>query len=104
MKAMVLPKPGPIDSAPLELRDLPVPEPGPGEILIKVEVCGVCRTDLHVVEGELRPHLPEIIPGHEIVGTVAACGPNAHLYSAHSCCPLWPRWTKAGRCRWPAST
>lgn len=60
--------------------ELPVPEPGPGEILIKVEVCGVCRTDLHITEGELPPHLQPIIPGHEIVGTIAKCGPGIHRY------------------------
>jgi propanol-preferring alcohol dehydrogenase len=81
MKAMVLTHPGPVESAPLQLRDLPVPEPGPGKILIQVEVCGVCRTDLHVVEGELPPHREAIIPGHEVVGRVAGCGPNAHRFA-----------------------
>ncbi len=67
---MVFHRPG----APLELRDVPKPEPGPGELLIRVHVCGVCRTDLHVVDGELPdPKLP-LIPGHQIVGTVAALG------------------------------
>ncbi|HKN93301.1 MAG TPA: zinc-dependent alcohol dehydrogenase family protein [Thermoleophilaceae bacterium] len=70
MRAMVLHEPG----VPLELRDVPVPEPGPGELLIRVHVCGVCRTDLHVVDGELPdPKLP-LIPGHQIVGSVAALG------------------------------
>jgi len=59
---------------PLEARELPVREPAPGELLIKVRACGVCRTDLHVVDGELRePKLP-LVPGHEIIGTVAALG------------------------------
>jgi alcohol dehydrogenase, propanol-preferring len=67
---MVFERPG----APLELRDVPVPEPGPGELLIRVHVCGVCRTDLHVVDGELPdPKLP-LIPGHQIVGRVVALG------------------------------
>jgi propanol-preferring alcohol dehydrogenase len=53
---------------------LPVPEPGPGQVLVKVHACGVCRTDLHIVDGELaEPKLP-LVPGHEIVGTVEACG------------------------------
>ena len=81
MKAMVLSQPGPVESAPLRLVELPIPEPGPGEILIRVEVCGVCRTDLHVVEGELPPHRQPIIPGHEIVGRVAGCGLNAHRFA-----------------------
>ena len=55
MRAWVLEKPGPIESAPLALRELPDPEPGPGEIRVDVAVCGLCRTDLHVVEGELAP-------------------------------------------------
>ena len=59
---------------PLELAALPTPSPGPGEVLVEVHACGVCRTDLHVVDGELpNPKLP-LIPGHEIVGTVAALG------------------------------
>ncbi|SCZ28477.1 alcohol dehydrogenase, propanol-preferring [Afifella marina DSM 2698] len=70
MRAMVLERPG----APLLLRELARPRPGPGEVLIAISACGVCRTDLHVVDGELQnPKLP-LIPGHEIVGRVAACG------------------------------
>jgi propanol-preferring alcohol dehydrogenase len=81
MKAMVLQEPGPIEGAPLRLTELPAPEPGRGEILIRVEVCGVCRTDLHVVEGELPPHRQPIVPGHEIVGRVVKSGPDAHLFA-----------------------
>jgi propanol-preferring alcohol dehydrogenase len=67
---MVLDRPG----TALVLREGPIPQPGPGEILIEIEACGVCRTDLHVVDGELpHPKLP-IVPGHEIVGRVAAAG------------------------------
>ncbi len=67
---MVLDRPG----AALVLRERPIPQPGPGEILIEIEACGVCRTDLHVVDGELpHPKLP-IVPGHEIVGRVASVG------------------------------
>jgi propanol-preferring alcohol dehydrogenase len=59
---------------PLRAAELPVPEPGPGEVLVRVHACGVCRTDLHIVDGDLtRPKLP-LIPGHEIVGTVHAIG------------------------------
>ena len=60
---------------------MPIPEPGAREVLIHVEVCGVCRTDLHVVEGDLPAHRPNIIPGHEIVGTVTECGKDAHLFT-----------------------
>ncbi len=60
----------------LALVDLPLPEPGPGEVRIRIAACGVCRTDLHVVEGELpHPKLP-LVPGHEIVGRVEVCGPG----------------------------
>jgi alcohol dehydrogenase, propanol-preferring len=70
MRAMVLDRPG----QPLVMRERPMPQPGPGEILVAVSACGVCRTDLHVVDGELpHPKLP-IVPGHEIVGRVVALG------------------------------
>lgn len=70
MRAMILQKPG----EPLRLIEKPDPVPGPGQVLVKISACGVCRTDLHVVDGDLsEPKLP-IIPGHEIVGTVSALG------------------------------
>lgn len=70
MKAMILEQPG----CPLKLVELPDPEPGPGQIQVAISACGVCRTDLHVVDGDLtEPKLP-IIPGHEIVGSVSALG------------------------------
>jgi alcohol dehydrogenase, propanol-preferring len=72
MRAMLLDAPG----QPLRLVDLPVPEPGPGQVLVRVSACAVCRTDLHVVDGELpQPKLP-LIPGHEIVGEVVRFGPG----------------------------
>jgi len=72
MKAMVLDRP----RRPLVAREVATPEPGPGQVLVRVGACGVCRTDLHVVDGDLtEPRLP-IIPGHEIVGRVAAMGAN----------------------------
>ena len=52
----------------------PVPEPGPGEVLVEVHVCGVCRTDLHVTEGDLAGHRSPVVPGHEVVGTVVGAG------------------------------
>ena len=69
-------EPGPIATRPLRRADLPVPEPGEGELLLWVRVCGVCRTDLHVAEGDLPVHRPGVVPGHEIVGTVVALGPS----------------------------
>ncbi len=74
MRAMVLTQPAPVTANPLVLRDVVPPEPGPGQVRVRIHVCGVCRTDLHVVEGEL-PHVkPEIIPGHEVVGTIERLG------------------------------
>lgn len=65
----------------LTLRELPDPSPGPGQLLIDVRACGVCRTDLHVVDGDLRAPKRPVIPGHEIVGTVAALGPGTRGFA-----------------------
>jgi propanol-preferring alcohol dehydrogenase len=74
MKAQVLERPAPVDSAPLRLVDRDPPEPGRGEVRLRVRVCACCRTDLHVVTGELDlPHLP-VVPGHQVVGNVDALG------------------------------
>ncbi|MES1943526.1 zinc-binding alcohol dehydrogenase family protein [Salinisphaera sp. PC39] len=70
MRAMVLERVG----EPLRERELPLPEPGPRDVLIRVAACGVCRTDLHVVDGELTEPVLPLVPGHEIVGRVAAAG------------------------------
>jgi len=76
MKAMQLFQPAPADTAPLQAVELPTPEPGPGQVRLKIHTCGVCHTDLHIVEGDLDlPRLPTI-PGHEIIGTVEAVGPG----------------------------
>ena len=76
MRAMRLRTPRPAEESPLELAELPVPAPGPGEVRVRVEVCGVCRTDLHVAEGDLPPRHPSLVPGHEVIGRVDACGPG----------------------------
>src|SRR5262245_31320417 len=80
MKACVLRQPAAVETQPLELREVPVPQPGEGEVLLRVSACGICRTDLHVVEGELPPKKPHIIPGHQIVGAIDRLGPEAAKY------------------------
>ncbi|MDH4210025.1 MAG: zinc-dependent alcohol dehydrogenase family protein [candidate division WOR-3 bacterium] len=74
MKAIVLEKQDLLERVPLQLKEIPLPEPGPHEVRIKVSVCGVCRTDLHIVEGELPAHKLPLVPGHQIVGIVEGLG------------------------------
>ncbi len=78
MRAWEITRPGPISTHPVRLADREVPEPGPGELLVRVIASGVCRTDLHLAEGDLPPHHPDMVPGHEIVGEVVGIGPHAH--------------------------
>jgi alcohol dehydrogenase, propanol-preferring len=74
MRAAVLHRPAPISERPLVLEDLPLPQPKAGEVLLRVEACGVCRTDLHITTGELPPLQAQVTPGHQIVGHVVAVG------------------------------
>jgi len=75
-------KPAPVDEGPLRLTDRPLPRPGPGQVRVRVSACGVCRTDLHVAEGDLPVHAPHVVPGHEIVGVVDSLGPGTSRFSA----------------------
>ena len=96
MRAMVLEAP----SRPLGERELPEPEPGPGEVLLAVRACGVCRTDLHILDGELdQPKLP-LVPGHQIVGEVVAGG--ARFRPGDRVGVPWLGWT-CGECRFCAT-
>ena len=70
MKAAILTHPRSIAERPLQITDVADPQPSPGQVLLKVRACGVCRTDLHIVEGELSPRLQNVIPGHQIVGDI----------------------------------
>ncbi|MGI6295419.1 MAG: zinc-dependent alcohol dehydrogenase family protein [Armatimonadota bacterium] len=90
MIAMRLNQPG----EPLQVVDIPVPEPGPGQVQIEINVCGVCRTDLHLVDGELpNPKLP-VIPGHEIVGTVSKLGEGIERFAIGDKVGVpWLGWT-----------
>lgn len=81
MKANLLRAPAPIGTNPLEFVDVPAPQPGPGELLVRVICCGVCRTDLHVIEGELPRRLSPVIPGHQVIGTVERGGEGATRFA-----------------------
>jgi propanol-preferring alcohol dehydrogenase len=96
MRAMVLEQ----QREPLRPAELPDPEPGPGQLLVAVAACGVCRTDLHIVDGELTgPKLP-LVPGHQIVGTVAAAGEGAERFGVGDRVGVpWLGWT-CGECRY----
>ena len=81
MRAWVVRRPRPIDDGPLALVERPVPTPTGRQIRVRVSTCGVCRTDLHLAEGDLAPHGHEVVPGHEIVGTVDATGAGSTIFS-----------------------
>ena len=80
MRAMMLERQAPIGTAPLVAREIPPPEPGPGEVRVRVRACGLCRTDLHVIEGDLPPHKLPLVPGHQVVGTVDRRGTGASRF------------------------
>ncbi len=81
MKACILHAPAPVESNPLVLEERPAPNPASGEVLVRVSFCGVCRTDLHVIEGELVPRKSPVIPGHQVIGAIEKLGPNANRFS-----------------------
>jgi len=81
MKACLLHSTAPVESNPLIYTDTATPQPGRGEVLIRVHACAVCRTDLHVIEGELPPRKSPLIPGHQVVGTIAELGDGAHRFA-----------------------
>jgi alcohol dehydrogenase, propanol-preferring len=100
MRAWVVRRPGPIAGRPLRPVSLPDPRPGPGEVRIRVGACGVCRTDLHLAEGDLVARRPDTVPGHEIVGVVDELGPGANRFRIGDRIGIaWLRGT-CGRCRW----
>lgn len=99
MKACVLNTPLPVESRPLRITDVPRPSPGLGEVLIRVKACGICRTDLHVVEGELPPKPLPIIPGHQVVGVVDAVGDGVTSVSTNQRVGAAWLFGTCGRCR-----
>jgi propanol-preferring alcohol dehydrogenase len=80
MQACILVSPAPIETNPLRMAELPKPSPAGGQVLVRVSACGICRTDLHVVEGELTPRKSPITPGHQVVGVIEAAGSGADRY------------------------
>lgn len=80
MRAMIFDRPANIETNPLKLVERPEPVAGHGEILVRVRTCGVCRTDLHLTEGDLAAKHPQTVPGHEIVGVVEKLGPGCSLF------------------------
>jgi alcohol dehydrogenase, propanol-preferring len=100
MLAWAVAEPRPITEAPLRLVDRPVPEPAADEVLVRVRVCGVCRTDLHLAEGDVPPRRPGVVPGHEVVGTVEQVGADVTRFSVADRVGIaWLRHT-CGECRW----
>jgi len=99
MRAWQVVAPGPIDGHPLRLAECPPPEPGPGEIRVVVRTCGVCRTDLHVAEGDLAVHRADVVPGHEIIGTVDKCGESATRFLVGDRVGVAWLASTCGRCR-----
>jgi alcohol dehydrogenase, propanol-preferring len=81
MQTWVVHKPGPIDEGPLRRIQRDVPDPGPGQVRVRITCCGVCRTDLHLAEGDLPPKRPSVAPGHEVVGRVVALGEGARRFA-----------------------
>jgi propanol-preferring alcohol dehydrogenase len=81
MKACLLRAPARIETNPLEFTGAPAPNPDKGEVLVRVHACGVCRTDLHVIEGELSPRKSPVVPGHQVVGVVEKQGEGSHRYA-----------------------
>jgi len=100
MRAMVLEKSADVGTSPLALRELPAPEPGLGQVRLRVAASGVCRTDLHIVEGELPSAKRPVIPGHEVVGVVDRLGPGARSSSIKEGDRVGIAWLQAtcGQC------
>jgi alcohol dehydrogenase, propanol-preferring len=100
MRAWSVVRPAPMDDHPLELSERPAPEPAPDEILVRVRVCGVCRTDLHLAEGDLTPRGPGVVPGHQVVGVVEQAGESTYRFAVGDRVGIaWLRRT-CGSCQW----
>ncbi|SEM34873.1 zinc-dependent alcohol dehydrogenase family protein [Nonomuraea pusilla] len=104
MRAWVVDRPGPMATGPLRMVEREVPEPGPGELLVQVEVCGVCRTDLHLAEGDLAPRRPRTTPGHQVVGRVVGTGERVGVAWLRSTCGHCRHCLRGAENLCPAST
>ena len=104
MKAMVLESLVPLEDSPLSLREHPDPTPGPGQIVIRVHACGVCHSQLHMVEGEWAgrgvPGILPIVPGHEVVGSIVEIGPGVDGLAVGERVGVQPLWSTCGRCEY----
>ncbi|HUT36982.1 MAG TPA: zinc-dependent alcohol dehydrogenase family protein [Planctomycetota bacterium] len=98
MRAMVLEKCGPAEREPLRLADVPKPEPGPREIVVRVLACGVCHTELHTVEGDLGTEWVPIVPGHEVIGVVEALGEGCQRFALGQRVGIGWLHSACGRC------
>jgi propanol-preferring alcohol dehydrogenase len=99
MTAWRVRRPGPMHTGPLDRVTVEVPRPGPDELLVKVRACGVCRTDLHVAEGDLPVHRPGVVPGHEVVGEVVTAPAGGDFAVGDRVGVAWLRHT-CGQCAW----
>ena len=100
MRAWAVDVPGPMSSHPLVAVERARPVPGAGEVLLRVSACGVCRTDLHLAEGDLLPRHPHTVPGHEVVGTIEELGPGSRRFALGQRIGIaWLRKT-CGMCHW----
>ncbi len=99
MRAWIVDHPAPIDEGPLRFVERDTPTPGPGQVRVQVTTCGVCRTDLHLAEGDLPPRRPGVTPGHEIVGRVDALGMGAERFKPGERIGIAWLGGTCGRCR-----
>lgn len=97
MRVQELRAPAPVERGPLAGADRPVPAPGPGEVLLRIAACGVCHTDLHIVEGELPPRRPVVVPGHQVVGVVERAGSGVGLAEGSRVGVTW-LYSSCARC------
>ena len=100
MRAWVVEQCGPIDGGPLRRVERAEPEPGPGQIRVRISCCGVCRTDLHLAECDLPPKRPEVTVGHEIVGRVDALGAGAGRFAVGARVGVPWLGSTDGTCTW----